>query len=345
MRRRRLLALLSATTAAGVAGCLGDEGTTESDPGGTPDSTAGTEPGGTPDATTDGGPSGDGPSDLPGVPPGEAGFPPDADDVDRVVWTDDVADQTDQLVLDRAVASTTLPDASATFTLHNRGDRRFHTNFYDWALYRRENERWNLVAPRFVNQPLMELPPGQSHAWDLSLSSRTPADRGLHTSGTDDVSVRPVGGGTYAFAIDGWFPEQTATPTHEHKTMFATRFELEGPDLTLEPSNAVTSVTRDGDVVRVEATGDTNEDARQATYVLSRASEAEAVHELVTEQAYRQWPLRDALAHAEDGVTEVRLRAGTSTHPAFGVHNDDPPSFTYDGTPWRVTVENVAEDG
>jgi len=126
--------------------------------------------------------------------------------------------------------------------------------------------------------------------------------------------------------------------------VFAARFELDGPELTLEPSNAVTSVERDGDVVSVEATGDTNENARQATYVLSRASEAEAVHEIVTEQAYRAWPLRDALAHAGDGVAEVRLRAATSTHPAFGVHNDDPPSFSYDGTPWRVTVENVADD-
>jgi len=326
-----------------VAGCLGDEATTNSDPE-TSSSNDGTETPGTPGGTTDGDPSDGGPGGPPGVPPSDAEFPPDDDGVDRVVWTDDVADPGDRLVLDRAVESTTLPDASATFTLHNRGDRRLATNFYDWGLYRRENDAWHLVAPRFVNQPLMHLDPGDSHAWSLEASSVIPGQRGLYVSGTDDIEVRPVGGGTYAFAVSGWFPDQTATPTHEHETVFAARFELDGPELTLEPSNAVTSVERDGDVVSVEATGDTNENARQATYVLSRASEAEAVHEIVTEQAYRAWPLRDALAHADDGVAAVRLRAATSTHPAFGVHNDDPPSFSYDGTPWRVTVENVADD-
>lgn len=125
--------------------------------------------------------------------------------------------------------------------------------------------------------------------------------------------------------------------------MYAARFDLEGPDLSLEPSAAVTSVERDGEVVRLGTDAEAQGDARLATYVLSRASDGEAVHTMVTEQAYRQWPLRDALAHAEAGVTEVRLRAATGAHPPFGVHNDDPPAFVYDGTPWRVTVEDVEE--
>ncbi len=337
MRRRRLLALLSATAAgtAGTAGCLGD-----ADPG-TADPSDGTD---TPGATTTEPPGGatDGP---PGEPTDEDGFPPRDDGVDRVVWWSDVDDPSGRIVLEPAVTGNELPEASATFTLHNRSDRRFSTNFYDWGLYRREDDRWHLVAPRFVNQPLMRLPPGDSHAWDLTTSSTVPERRTPTASGTESVTVRPVGGGTYAFAIDGWFETQTATPTYEHETVYAARFDLSGPDLALEPSGAVSAAERDGDVVRVEATGDENEDARPATYVLSRASDAEAVHTMVTEQAYRQWPLRDALAHAEDDVEQVRLRAATSTHPPFGVHNDDPPAFVYDGTPWRVTVEDVEEAG
>jgi len=323
MRRRRCLALLSASIA-GAAGCLSGDA---DDPAGAADPT---------DTSTDSpGTTGTGDA-TPGSDP--AGFPPEDDGVDRVVWADDVEDPSGRVALSADLASTTLPDARATFTLRNRSDRRFATNFYDWRVYRREGGRWHRVAPRYVNQPLMHLDPGDSHAWTVGLSSERPATPELHTGGTDDVGVRPVGGGEYAFAVSGWFPDQTATPTHEHETVHAARFELDGPDLSLEPSDAVRSVERDGDVVRIEADGDPDE-SREATYVLRRAPDATDPVSLITEQAYRRWPLRDALAHAAEGVAEVRLRAADGTHPPFGVHADDPTAFAYDGTTWLETVE------
>jgi hypothetical protein len=117
-----------------------------------------------------------------------------------------------------------------------------------------------------------------------------------------------------------------------------------GPTLSLEPSDAVTAVERDGGVVSVTADGRTSEESRRATYVLSRAPDADGGHPIVTEQAYRRWPLRDALAHAEDGVDEVRLRAPTGTHPPFGVQTEESPTVAYDGTTWRVSVEGLNDE-
>lgn len=328
MRRRRCLALLSASIA-GAAGCLSGE---SSDPGSSDPGT------GDPTDSPDGTGTRDG---TPGSDP--IGFPPDDDGVDEVVWAGEVDDPSNRVALSADAASTALPDARATFTLHNRSDRRFASNFYDWGVYRREGGRWHRVAPLEVNQPLMYLDPGASHAWTVELSSEIPTEQGLHAGGTDDVGVRPVGGGTYAFAVAGWFPDQTATPTHEHKTVHAARFDLDGPELSLEPSDAVRSVERDGDVVRIKADGDPGEE-RAATYVLRRAPEATAPVPLTTEEAYRRWPLRDALAHAAEGVAEVRLRAPDGTHPPFGVHADDPVAYAYEGTTWLETVENVADE-
>jgi hypothetical protein len=332
MRRRRCLALLSASIA-GAAGCLSDDPT---DP--TNDASGGTDPTDEPTDTTD-------PTGAPDATPGDdpAGFPPDDDGVDEVVWAGDVDDPSGRVALAADVASTTLPDAQATFTLHNRSDRQFASNFYDWGVYRREGGRWHRVAPLYVNQPLMYLEAGASHAWTVELSSEIPTEQGLHAGGTDDVAVSPLGGGEYAFAVDGWFPDQTATPTHEHKTVHAARFDLDGPELSLEPSNAVRSADRDGDVVRIEADGEPDE-GREATYVLRRAPEATAPVPLTTEEAYRRWPLRDALAHAGEGVAEIRLRAPDGTHPPFGVHADDPMAYAYEGTTWLETVEAVADE-
>jgi hypothetical protein len=333
MHRRRYLALLSASLA-GAAGCLSEARGPGAEPSDA-DPTA-TE---SPTTATPGDPAPGPGSDV----TSGSEFPPNGDDADRVVWARDVDDPSGRVALEASYESTALPEARATFALHNRGDRTFATNFYDWRLYRHEGGRWFRVAPRYVNQPLMHLEPGQSHAWTLVLSDEVPDGGVAHPGGTEDLHVRPVGGGTYAFAVDGWFPDQTATPTHEHTVVHAARFDLDGPELSLEPSGAVESVTRSDGVVRIEAAGDGGEDARQATYVLRRAPDAADPTPVVTEQAYRRWPLRDALAHAGSDVEAVRLRARDGTHPPFGVHAEEPRAFTYDGTTWLETVET--DDG
>ena len=234
-------------------------------------------------------------------------------------------------------ATLSLP-GEISLTLQNNADRQFMTNFYDWALYRWESGQWRHVAPLFVNQPLMTLEPGKSHTWTVTLSDGNREAPTFRASGTDEVTVEPVGGGHYAFAVDGWWEGQDETPAYEHQTVFAARFEAEGSQLPLVPSSAVTATRREGDTVVITAENPRGNDGTPATYVLTRDDAAPDPRELVTEQVYREWPLRGALAHADD-ASEVRVETTTGITPLFGVHAEDNPAVTYDGETSRIGAE------
>ena len=331
MNRRALLTRASAFAAAAVAGCLsGSAGVGSPDGGADTATSTPSEPG-----TTDGGPT-DTVTDRP-TPPHDAPFPPERDDVDDVVWYREVSDPESALVLEHSAGSVALPEAEISFTLTNGTDRTFATNFYDWALYRWEAGRWFRIAPFAVPEPLMSLEPGESHTWTLTLDDTEPGDGRVRSQGTERITVRPVGGGSYAFGVGGWWQNQSATPVYKHQTVCAARFRLDGPDLELVASDAVTDTRRDGDTVVVSAENP-DDGGDPATYVLTRDEDAADPEQLITEQVYRQWPLRDALAHADAAVREVRVETTTSTVPPFGVQDDEPP-IRYDGRTYRITAE------
>ncbi|WP_123538275.1 hypothetical protein [Halosimplex salinum] len=334
MNRRTVLASASGLVVAGFAGCLADSadaGSPTHDSSDTADT----------DTTTDRNRT-DRSTEAP-TPPHDAPFPPDRDDVDRVVWFREVSDPDSSLLLEHAASSVALPDAENAFTLRNGTDRTFRTNFYDWALYRWEGGEWHRVAPQGVPEPLMRLAPGESHTWTLALGNDDVEEPTLRSQGTESIAVDPVGGGHYAFAAEGWWREQDQTPTYEHKTVCAARFELEGPPLDLVPSAAVTGTRREGDTVVVSADNprrDGGDDGgTEATYVLTRDDDASDARALITEQACREWPLRDALAHADPDVREVRVETTTRVVPIFGVRSDENPAIAYDGRTYRITAE------
>jgi len=338
MHRRRFLASVAGLGAFGVAGCIDD--TSAGAPGGTDptdgvSTPTGTDGPGTPTATPSRTPTMT--ATPPETPPHDAPFPPGREDVDRVVWYREVSDPAGTTHLSYSTSSLSLP-GEISLTLQNNADRQFMTNFYDWALYRWEGGRWRHVAPLFVNQPLMTLEPGESHTWTVTLGDENLETPAFRASGTHEVTVEPVGGGHYAFAVDGWWEGQNGTPAYEHQTVFAARFEAEGPQLPLVPSSAVTATRREGDTVVVEAENPRGSDGTPATYVLTRDDAAPGPRELVTEQVYREWPLREALAHA-DGASEVRVETTTGITPLFGVHEEDNPAVTYDGGTFRIGAE------
>lgn len=347
MHRRALLTRFAALGVLGTAGCLADQspagggptgsGTDGPTDGGTGSATG--EPNGEPSTdATDPEPSADTPA-TPGTPPHDAPFPPNGDDVDRVVWFREVSDPDGRLHLAHSASSVELP-GEVSFTLSNGTDRTFMTNLYDWTLYRWE-DGWHRVAPTMVNDPLMELPPGESHTWTVALGSDDLAKPRFRSSGTEDLEVGALGGGHYAFAARGWWDDQDSTPSYEHKTVCAARVELDGDQLPLVPSHAVTGTRRDGDTVVVEA-DNPRSDGTPATFVLSRDEDAPDPRPMITEQVYRSWPLRDALAHAT-GADEVRVETTTGITPLFGVHADDDPAVEYDGRTYRLRAE--ARDG
>lgn len=313
MYRRRFVAALGATAA---GGCLG-EGPGNADAGGSGQTPTGTLGDGDPTAPS---------------------FPPDSEDVDRVVWARDVDDPSDRLVLEPDAKSGTLPRTTLSFTLRNGTDETFQTNFHDWALYRREDGVWYYLVPRVVVQPLMGVRPGGSHEWMLTVDNTDLSSPSLRGGDGDGPFVRGLGSGEYAFTANGWWAEQNATPTHEHKTVVAARFSLEGDPLALGPSDAVSEVSRDGDVITVTATNPAAEDLeddRPATFVLTRDPSATGAQRMVTEQVYRRWPLRDALALADRDVREVRIESTEAGLVSFGF-DDGPSAITYEGQHYRI---------
>jgi hypothetical protein len=307
MRRRDFLRALPPAAVAATAGCGAVDGLGGDDPTDEP-RTGSDDPGG--------------PTDFP---------PSGGDGVERVVWHREADDGA--MALEPSSTGGELPD-EFTFALENTTDRRFDTNFHSWLLAKRVGGEWYRVAPRFVCQIRMQLPPSERHEWTLTASGELPNPRTAYSGGIEDVSVTGLGGGTYAFAADGWFADED----YEHQTVFAALFDLDGDPVEPVPSDAVRSASRDGDVVTVQADGTEGEDAREATYVLRRVDGSLAEpRPLIPEQVVRRWPLADALAHVDVGVRKVRIEAKTSTHPPFGVQNDGPP-VRYGGETFAVSA-------
>jgi hypothetical protein len=318
--RRRVLAALAGVAGASAAGCL-EERSRQPD-------------GGTPTDETDG--------DTPagGTPQGSC---PDYDGVERVVCYDDVDPEATDAVLEPSRRTVGLDDP-VTFTLRNRGDRPLAINFYNWKVHKRVDGTWYHVAPRFWNEPLMHLGPGEDHAWEVTFTASDveagePAPR---ASGTEAVTVGGVGGGHYAFRARGWFEDDD----HEQAVAFAATVDLDAPALALAPTDAIASTEWEGDVLVARSTrGDPDdEDYRLGAYELARVdAPGEDVRRLVAEQVVRQDRLRDALALAlEYDADRVRVREYDATHPLFGLQ--EPQVFAFRDAHYEVSAREMGND-
>ncbi|SEO86708.1 hypothetical protein SAMN04487948_10655 [Halogranum amylolyticum] len=337
MQRR---ALLSTVGAAAFAGCLADDApspTGDSAEPSTPNATdvtdATTQTSETETATAT-------PPDV-GVVPTEAAGPPWDDDVKRVVAWPDVTDET-PVALTPATQRGSLPTATVEFTLTNDTDVRFDTNFYAWRVWKRVDGEWFHVAPRAWNQPLMSLAPDESHAWTLTVDNTRLDDEPLpRAGGTEELSLAGLGGGTYAFTVDGWF----AGEGYRDGVGFVARFDLDGDPVELTPTDEVTATTRDGDAVVVETDRETGGESRLAAFVVERVESSvsesadDDVRRLVTEQALRDRKLRNTLSFFEAGVETVRLQEQNSVWPVFGVR--EPRTIAYDGVRYRLSAEEL----
>ena len=322
MNRRQVLALLGS---AAVGGCVGNS------PGG-PDTTYHTTTTDKPSDSEGDAMVTDRPSDPPELGVSDPGGCPQFDSrVTRVVCSPEVGDS--PLTFVPAEQSGSLPQARFEFSLTNGTDATFEVNFYNWSVWKRVEAEWYRVAPRFVNQPLMRLRAGDSHEWKLTVDN-TDLNRPIPSaSGTRDVTVIGLGPGTYAFGTDGWFEGQN----YENKTGIAARFELAGEPLELMPVG-IDEVERDGDIVVVRA--EQEDEGDRAKFVATRVESApEEPRRVITEQVIRETELRNVLAHFEPGVRRVRLEAGTTTYPAFGVNETQ--YVEYEGETYEIEAERL----
>jgi len=163
-----------------------------------------------------------------------------------------------------------------------------------------------------ISEPVL---PGQRVSWTVRLAGDgdLPAGSG--------PAFPFLGGGTYAFATD-------------YGDGYAAAFDLEAPELSLEPTPGV-ATTREGDAVVVTHPEWPGAD-RGVTFVLEAATDSPS-RRLVTEQAYRDPVLRNALAFAADAPV-VRYRspvipdAGPFRWGFGGV------AFRYEGAAYAVAL-------
>lgn len=240
-------------------------------------------------------------------------------------------------------ARTVLPGEPVEFTLRNRSDRTLETNFYDWAVHKRVDGTWYHVTPRAVPQPLMHVPAGQEHTWTVTVDDGGIED-GEHvpsTGGTEELTLRGLGGGDYAFRARGWFEGDG----HEEAVAFAAPFVLDTESLELTSTSAIEGAEWAGDTLVARSTRrDPDEaDTRLGAFELERVdAPAQDATTVIVEQVVRNDRLRDVLALAlEHGADRVRLEEYDSTVPIFGSRSDR--IYEFQGSHYQVTTRELKD--
>lgn len=326
--RRRVLSSLCAGGGVLLAGCIDG-----------PAASNGTDEG---DATTgdDGGSS---PSDtsqsVPEFPEDTASDTcPSFESAERVVCYEAVDPEALPIVL-APESRSVRPNRPTEFTLRNRSEQRFETNFYHWQLYKRVDGDWYYIAPQSWPEPLTPLAAGDEHAWTVTVATGRIGDGDSiePVEGTESLTLAGLGGGRYAFGTDGWF----AAGSYEESVALAAGFELDADPLQLRPTAAIAETEWDDETLVARSTrGEPDGDGdRPDAFVLERVDGSETDAErVIVEQVVRNDQLRDAIALSrERDADRVRLEEFSNGIPPFGL--DDARTYEFRGERYRVTTK------
>lgn len=318
MNRRTLL---SAMASAGIVGCLAIADSTDID-----------------DPNAD-----NGPPEPFGLPAGETGFQGIVNgDVDRVVTTAAFDPDGAPIYPHRSPVESDLP-AEIEFELENATDEEFSFGPYHTVIWKVVDDEWYHVAPVAWEDLAATIAPGDSYDWSFTFTGEDPI--GVENGGRSRVGG--LGGGEYAFTIDGRLP----TATGPKRFGFAAFFELRGEPVELTPTPDA-EATREGEIVRV-TTGRLEEgDRTRAEFLVERLlpEDAESIdaEPLIAEQLLRPRGyatgnlLRNVLAHFEDGVEVVSQRGWSDASPPFGLL--ETRHLEYEGETYRVSAEGLEDE-
>jgi hypothetical protein len=324
--RRALLGTLAGSAGLALAGCISGSG---DDPDDNDDSSDDDPTLGEPDQLQSRFPDEEFPEDC-----------PEYSGVGRVICYDAVDPDTVPAVLEPS-ARTVDEGGSIDFSLHNRSELKLRTNFYNWRIHKRVDGEWYHVAPRQYPEPLMAVEPDDSHAWTVSIDNEGIVDGESvpSMSGTEQLTLRGVGGGHYAFRARGWFEGES----HEESVAFAATFEFDGPPIELTTTDSIESTEWDGETLVATSTrGDPDKD-QKGTFELQRVSDPDGeVQTTITEQVLRTEQLRDTIALAfEYDADRVRLEEYNGVTPIFGSNSDR--IYEFQGSYYEVTTSVVEE--
>lgn len=223
MQRRSYLTALGGVLAVATAGCMSvadDTGGPKDDTGDPKDDDTGDSTPVDGSTTTTDSPAGSTATDE-AVAFADVACPPFADTADRTICSTTAgSDAPVRLDPPRPAVfePTTGDDTVETFpiTLHNDSGTTFGFNPYAWALKRHTDEGWVHVAPDAVIQPWMELSPGETYTYVLSVESH-PSPH----ADTRKAIVQNLDSGTYALVVDGLLGEGDSRERIECVALFS----------------------------------------------------------------------------------------------------------------------------
>lgn len=232
---------------------------------------------------------------------------------------------------------TVQPNQPIVFTLRNRSEQQFQTNFYHWQLYKRVNGDWYYILPQMYPEPLTPLEAGEDHAWTLTVTTGRVSDGAPIDSvqGTESLTVAGLGGGEYAFGTDGWF----AAGSYEDPIALAAGFELNADPLQLTPTTAIAETELAGEtLVARSSRGEPDDADTRDAYILEQIDDSDiTAQQVITEQVVRDNQLRDAIALSKEyDATRIRLEEFSNSIPPFGI--DETRTYEYRGDYYRVTT-------
>jgi hypothetical protein len=229
-------------------------------------------------------------------------------------------------------------DQPTDFTLRNRSGQVFETNFYSWNLYKRVDNNWYYIMPQTMPMPLATVAPGETHTWTLTITGGRVSDGGIiiAVQGTKSLETDGLGGGHYAFTIDGWFESES----YEESIVLGAGFELDADPLQLTPTTTIGEIEWDGETLVARPThGEERDDAdRHDRYVLERIETSDPdAQQVIIEQVIRHDRLRNAIALSRDhDAARVRLEGFSSSIPPFMLDGDR--IYEFRGDYYRATI-------
>lgn len=324
--RRQLLSALYAAGGGLLAGCLAP---------GEPTNTTATDTPTADDSASTSTESNQAAPDFPGETASNS-CPP-FKNTNRVVCYEAVEPEEVPLVLVPETQSVS-PNRPTEFTLRNRSGQQFRTNFYHWQLFKHVNGDWYYIAPHQWPEPMTPLAAGKEHIWTVAVATDRVSDgRSIeYVTGTESLTIAGLGGGHYAFGIEGWF----TAGSHEESIALAAGFELNADPLQLTPTEAVAQTEWDGETLVAHSTrGEPEGEADQPdAFVLERTDgSGTETKRVIIEQVVRNDQLRDAIALSQKYEADrVRLEEFSRSFPPFGLQ--EARTYEFRNNNYRVTA-------
>ncbi|WP_123536880.1 hypothetical protein [Halosimplex salinum] len=242
-------------------------------------------------------------------------------------WFHD-ADETASTYLHPDRERDSLP-AQVTFTFVNKS--RSATECGHWNLYKLAGDQWFHVGPYMHTADCRSLAPGQTKSWTLNAYGTEALPAIGHGDG---ASFGFLGGGAYAVVVGyGAQADQSAALV-----------ELVGDDVSIEPTDDVTSERTGATVTVTSPRRERTETTSPATLTLTSADDADRtlVPEQVMQRRYRG--LRNTVAFLTDDVETVRLETSERVAERVVGHDTDRQRVRIrDHATYEASIERASE--